>query len=163
MTAEGASVDEPTVFVYGSLGGDGPCVLRLSTAERLMAEQSDRASSATVGEYLERCRQQPGRYDPSWAEEVAEYFEAVDVPLDAPFSADLLPGADEDGFPADLRTVMLDDLPEEVFEQGIGEVRDEMGAAPMFLLEDDDLPFVLEVLVDMGHEVRDGQELFDLL
>jgi hypothetical protein len=153
--------DETTVFVYGSLEGDGPCVLRLATAERLMAEQSDCASSATVGEYLERCRQQPGRYDPSWVEELAEYFEAVDVPLDAPFSADLLPGADEDGFPADLRTVMLDDLPEEVFEAGIGEVRDEMGAAPMFLLEDDDLPAIIELLVGLGHEVHNGQELLD--
>ncbi len=56
---------------------------------------------------------------------------------------------------------MLDWLPEDVFEAGIGVVVDNMGWIPRYDIEESDLPRIREVLEGLGYEVLEGQSYFE--
>jgi hypothetical protein len=56
---------------------------------------------------------------------------------------------------------MLDDMPEQVTESGIGTIVDQMGGMPMYLINEADLSGIRTILEGLGHTVREDQELFD--
>jgi len=147
------------VFVYGDWGGIGLCVLPLEDAEELAERGDDFSTVETLRDYLEICRRKPKLY----AGEAEDIEELADEgrPLDDPVDVWSMPGAGDGYFPPDPRTWMLDRLPEEVFEIEEGTVFDGMGGTPMFYIEKEELPPILEVLVGLGHEVREDQSLFD--
>lgn len=148
-------------FVHGEYNGYGPCVLRKSTAEAIASKGDDIVGSPTFRHYVEQCRSKSDVYDSVLIDEMESWLEESGVNLDDPLDISFLPGAEDGDFPGDARTAMLDDLPEEVFEAGIGLVHDVMGGIPRFDITETDVIRIVEVLESLGHTVHRDQSIFD--
>jgi hypothetical protein len=156
-------VSRAVEFVYGNFGGLSPCVLKLETAQRIAAEGDDISYGyeTSFGGYIERCRSRTNAYDREWVDDLVAWLEEFEIPLDSEFSVEQVPGYGDGWFPTNARTAMLDDMPEDVTESGVGRIVEEMGGIPMYLINEADLPGIRTILERLGHTVREDQELFD--
>jgi hypothetical protein len=159
VAGRGKHSKDSTEFIYGEYTGYGPCVLRAATAEMIASTAEDLRVSPTVRDLIKRYRSKPGVYDAEQIDEIKRLVKDNPLTLDNVIEPEALPG---DGyFPSDVRTAMLDDLPAEVFEAGIGTVRDEMGGILLYEITDADVPRIIDVLESLGHTVRLDQPTFD--
>ena len=160
-----AEKNHSKVFVYGDYLGMGFCVLPKDKAEEFadLGDDVGHGCETTAREFFDRRRQKSGIYDKEWAEELLDDLEAgeFELALNEPLEIFTMPGSGDGYFPPSPFTSMLDWLPEDVFEAGIGVVVDNMGWIPRYEIEESDLERIREVLEGLGYEVLEGHSYFD--
>lgn len=153
------------VFVYGDYRGMGFCVVPKDNAEELadLGDDVGRGCETTAKEFFDRRLQKPGIYGKEWAEELLDEVEGseFELALGEPLDIFKMSGSGDGYFPPSPFTSMLDWLPEDVFEDGIGVVEDNMGGVPRFEIHESDLPRIMDILEGLGHSVAEGQSYFD--
>lgn len=154
---------QPLAYARLQEDADDLILLPLEILEAVAESRAVLRESKTFRDYVTRREAaSPSVRELLWWWE--EEFEDVDwIELDDDFDVELLPGFIDGLFPVDLRTLMLDNLDEEITEliERCITIDDHLGGTPKMLVAWSERDEVVSALRAAGYEVVDRQDLVD--